>query len=156
LEVRLIRLIDEADWSGIVLASVGVQGKTSGYEYDGYRYVTPGEVAVAKLLDATGVPFTPDVSVKVRHPDWNDILPMVYTPDFVFNGLAYVWMNEDGSREVVHGIEVKHRTKKGDFPTKGLRKIEILRKAKGINIKILDELSVRKLERLPLTPLKSE
>ncbi|MEA3249458.1 MAG: hypothetical protein U9Q03_03810 [Patescibacteria group bacterium] len=145
-------LTDDADWSGILMVSVGVVGKSSGIKYGKYRYVTPGEVAVARLLDSMGVPFTPDVSIKVFHPDWSDTMPMVYVPDFIFDKRACIWTDRDGGREIVHGIEVKHRTRKsGMFPAKGLKKIAVLRKAKGINIKIVDELTVQKLTGLPIT-----
>lgn len=154
-EVTLDDLTDNADWTGIDMNSVGVVGQTHGYEYHGYRYVTPGEVAVARLLDLMGVPFTPDVFIKVKTPLWPGRLPLVYVPDFVLNGRAYVWTEADGSRELIHGFEVKQRSRDGDYPARGMRKIAALREAKGIRIKILDELWIRSQSRLLLAPFDS-
>jgi len=148
----LDNLTDDADWKGIDMSSVGVVGKTHGYEYRSYMYVTPGEVAVAKLLGAQAVPFTPDVFIKIATPLWTEGLPMVYVPDFVFNRRPYVWIDADGHRELIHGIEVKHRGRAGNFPKRGLRKIAVLREARGISVKILDELWVRMQTYLPIEP----
>jgi len=151
----LDNLTDNADWTGIDMDSVGVVGKTHGYEYRGYMFVTPGEVAVARLLDLMGVPFTPDVFIKVKTSLWPGRLPLVYVPDFVLNRRAFVWTDEDGSRELIHGFEVKQRSRDGDYPARGMRKITVLREAKGIRIKILDELWIRDQNCLPIMPLDS-
>ncbi len=152
-EAPLHQLKDKADWTGIVIASVGVQGRTSGYEYGGYRYVTPGEVAIARLLTEQDIPFTPDVQVRIRTPLWKERLPLVYTPDFVFDGQAYIWCDRTGTEEIVHGIEVKGRNRQGRYPRRALEKIKVLREARGINVTLIDESLACRMGALPLTLL---
>lgn len=137
---------DIADWTGIEFASNGVGG---GHRYRGNVYANEHEVLLAKLLRRRGIPYTPHVRIPVRYPD-DRIRP--YHPDFVFNGLPYVWTPPRGGRVVlIHGFEAKAHA---SGPV-GPQKIQLLREQRGIHVLVIDNDLIAKLfnERyLPLEP----
>ena len=151
---------DRADWRGIVMRSVNVGGrnpKSKRLRFDGYNYVTEGEVILARLLTDMGVPFTPDVQTVTEDPDHGN-REVIFVPDFILNQRAYLWTNEDGTTEIVHGLEAK-AARSGRFTRKDLNKVELLRQQRGIHVKLLSIADIKRYERrgsLPLSPLEED
>ncbi len=146
----MTQFIDQADWSDIALKSVSV-GAKGVYSFRGFSYVTPGELAVARILHMKGIKFTPDVFIKLPNSSG---LPFIYVPDFIFNGQAVIWSNSDGSEELIHGLEIKHRTKGGVFPPKGVRKTNTLYERRKIRVRLLCEHEARQTRPLPIRLLR--
>jgi len=129
----MTRLIDEADWSDIAFESVSV-GAKGVHRYRGRSYVTPGELAIARALHVKRIEFTPDVFVSLPVGPG---LPFIYVPDFIFNSQVYVWTEPDGSELLIHGLEIKHRTRSGAFPPKGIYKTDKLYELRKIRVRLL-------------------
>jgi len=154
------RLVDQANWDGVILRSTNVGGtaKNNGSMLvNGVQYVTEGEAVLARLLLRLGIPFTPNVKFVLKAgPGTKDRRDVIYVPDFIFNRVAYVWRNEDGTEEVIHGIECK-----GLHPrrcrTKGSEKVRLLGERYGIRIKMLSTDEIKAFARrkggLPMRPL---
>lgn len=149
------------DWSGIEFKPFCVIcGNSQRYahlRFDGQQYATEHEVMVAMLLTKMGFAFTPNVRCPFLTPPRVANRRIDYiVPDFIFNGDVYVWTNADGTEELIHGIEVKGiSAKRGRFSSKARRKLDELRKQRGISIKLLsnqDAVAWLKRGRLPLRP----
>jgi hypothetical protein len=154
--------VDPAIWDGIDIKSTNVGGRkkdNSSLYFNGVQYVTEGEVLLARLLTAMRVPFTPNVKIILKPPrSAKTNQDVIYVPDFIFNKKAFVWRNEDGSEEIVHGIEAKglHARQK---TAKGKEKVRLLREQRGINVKMLSTDEIRCFSRdggLPMAPLNKK
>ncbi len=152
-------LIDEADWNGIVMRSTKVctgTKKNAHLVLDGQQYATEGELIVARLLTAAGVPFTPNVQFELAADERGRRKHMLYVADFIFNRDAFIWTNPDGSQEIVHGIEAKGLWP--DKKQKAGKKVRALKRQRNINVKLLSTMELREMEKkggLPLEPLPS-
>ncbi|MFH1047723.1 MAG: hypothetical protein V1738_05445 [Patescibacteria group bacterium] len=144
--------IDEADWTGIKFASVSV-GSKGIYCFRGRSYVTPGELAIAQALAIRGIAFTPDVFIQLPSQNPKSSLPFVYVPDFIFNGQPMIWIAPDGTEQLIHGLEIKHRCRDGSFPPKGIRKTGLLYELRKIRVRLLCEHEARLLRPLPIKNL---
>lgn len=153
------QLVDKANWDGVVLKSTNVGGTAKGARgllVNGVQYVTEGEAVLARLLADLEIPFTPNVKFVLKGvPGTKNGHDVIYVPDFIFDRQAFIWRNEDGSEEVVHGIECK-----GLHPrrcrVKGSEKVRLLRLQRGINVKMLSTDEIREFARsgqLPMAPL---
>ncbi len=153
------RLVDDANWDGIILKRTNVGGTSKGDRallVNGVQYVTEGEAILARLLADLGIPFTPNVKFVLKaSPGSKGGQDVIYVPDFIFDRRAYLWRNEDGSVEMIHGIECK-----GLHPrrcrTKGAEKVRLLKTQRGINVKMLSTDEIRSFARsgrLPMTPI---
>jgi hypothetical protein len=152
------QLVDQADWSDVVLKSTNVIGsaKNSQLTHNGYRYATHGELLLAQLLDQLGIPFTPNVRF-----DFDDT-PVkggqktpkgkVYVPDFIFNKRAYVWTDPDtGEQEVIHGLEAKNRCSRTSNP-----KTRLLYGHRKIRVRLICTQDIERFMKagaLPIAPL---
>jgi hypothetical protein len=139
-------LVDMADWSGIAFETNGIGGQLS---YRGNTYANEYEVLLAKLLHHLKVPFTPHVRILLDYPDGRQ---RPYHPDFLFDGLPYVWTSpKNGHRQVIHGIEAKSRASGSLEPEKK----RLLMQQRRINMLILDNRSIERFHEqryLPLAP----
>jgi len=154
--------VDPAVWDGIDIKSTNVGGRkkdNSSLSFNGVQYVTEGEVLLARLLTAMRVPFTPNVKIVLKpSKSAKTKQAVIYVPDFIFNKKAFVWRNENGTEEMVHGIEAKglHPRQK---TAKGREKVRLLREQRGINVKMLSTDEIRAFSRaggLPMTPLNKK
>ena len=156
-------LEDHADWTGINIKRSVVCGKPNRKKgpsmleltVDGVVYATEGEAILARLLAKLGIAFTPNVRICLKTPDDAKRPEVLYVPDFIFDRQAYVWRNDDGTKEVIHGIECKgeHRreaTAKG----RGRDKVRLLRQQRGINVKILSTDEIRVFAQAGALPMK--
>lgn len=145
---------DRADWDGISLESfdVGAGSKPKSLNFKGYQYATQGEVRVARILDHMGIPFTPDVRIRLETPDGRD---RFFVPDFVFDRKPYIWTAR-GKQKLIHGIEAKGKTRGGQFSEKALNNVRTLEAQYGIVILLLSNAQIKsylKKMRLPLHPM---
>ncbi len=148
------RLVDDANWDGIILKRTNVGGTSNcdrALLVNGVQYVTEGEALMARLLADLRIPFTPNVKFVVRSATRD----VVYVPDFIFDRRAYRWRNDDGTEEIIHGIECKglHR-RRGE--TKRTEKVRLLKEQRGINVKVLSTDEIRlfvRYGRLPMVPV---
>lgn len=140
-----MNLQDKADWNGIIFVSNPVGGSLP---YKGNTYANEYEVLLAKLLHHLKIPFTPHVRVMLDYPSG----PRPYHPDFIFDGMPYVWTSpKTGKSEVIHGIEAKSRASGMIEPEKK----RLLLAQRGINVLVLDNNSIQKFHTqryLPLVP----
>jgi len=151
--------VDPADWTGVSVKSTDVGGhskKGLSLVVDGVQYATKGEAIMARLLLDLGIAFTPNVKFVLKAaPGSKTPRSVVYVPDFIFDKKAFIWRNEDGSEEIVHGIEAKG-AHAGHFTPKGREKVRLLRSQRGINVKLMSEDEIREFARqgaLPMRPL---
>lgn len=164
---RLKKTAEEPDWRGIRFVSVGVGGK-SWFEHDGYRYCTPGEMILARLLQRQGIPFTPDIRFTMRNDDSTaKMSEVIYVPDFVFDRTAWTWTEDDGTSYTIHGLEVKaHKPTSGsrmrglpaDAAKRMLKKQALLYRERHVVVIIVSEAEVEAWEAeggLPMEPFDS-
>ncbi len=142
-----LTLRDTANWNGIVFVTTNIGGKLS---YRGISYANGYEVLLAKTLQHMRIPFTSHVRVTLDYPDGKT---RTYHPDFLFDGMPYVWTSpKTGRTEVVHGFEAKSRSGGTVEPEKK----RLLLAQRGINVVILDNAAIERFHaqrHLPLTPL---
>ncbi len=165
---RLKKAVEDPDWSGVDLQSVGVGGKTW-FTFDGYKYCTPGEMILAKLLKERLVPFTADVRFEMKddNPEARRS-KVIYAPDFIFDRTAWLWTEEDGTSFVIHGLEVKAHKPEGGSRMSGLpsdaakrmyKKQALLYKRRRIVVIIVSEAEVEAWERdgnLPISAIDAD
>lgn len=140
-----------ADWRGIVLASSPtIKGKKY-LEFDGYKYCTHGEMELAQVLKARGIPFTPDVEFRLVDDDPNaSRSTTIYVPDFIFDREDWHWVDEDGNRIPIQGFEVKATPpSKGYMPSRGhplggrlFKKQVLLFEQRGILVPVVSDAEV--------------
>jgi hypothetical protein len=146
---------DAADWTGVTFRSidVGAGNKPLRYQHEGYQYATQGEWHLAVLLSQMEIPFTPDVPFGLILPDGR---PRRFVPDFLFNGVPYVWYG--GRRPVlIHGIEAKGKTRQRMFSEKALQNVALLEAQRGVVVKLLSNSTIKQYYnkgRLPLKPFE--
>ncbi len=116
------------------------------HEFNGYCYQTYGEAEVARLLTEMGIDFTPDVTIPIP-PKGGAKKPRSYVPDFVFNGSEYVWTEEDGTEQIIHGIECKGANVKSE-------KARALYGKRGINVIVVFEAEIDFYSRRGRLPLR--
>ncbi|MFH1047724.1 MAG: hypothetical protein V1738_05450 [Patescibacteria group bacterium] len=117
------------------------------HEFAGYRYCTPGEVSLARLLTNMGVAFTPDVEIPLP-PKGGGKKSRAYVPDFLLNGDEYVWTDDDGTEHIIHGIECKGANNPSD-------KAQALYRKRGVHVIVVYEAEIDAYVRrgeLPLVP----
>jgi len=139
-------------WRGIKLVSVDVGVRHDDFLHDGYRYVTIGELRIARLLDKQGISFTPDVQVTMRKFDASSNggrsrKTVIYVPDFIFNRDTYIWTDQDGDEFEIHGIEAK--ASPGAPP-----KVQLLFERRNIRILVLGDKEINAFARNGRLPLK--
>ncbi len=124
----------QPNWKGVQFVSrKNMQGNRR-YEFNGYRYCTPGETVLARLLTTARIAFTPDVTIAIP-PKGSGKKPRSYVPDFVFNGDEYTWTDEDGTEHIIHGIECKGAMRKSE-------KAKSLYGKHGIHIIVVSEAEI--------------
>ncbi|MDD5251236.1 MAG: hypothetical protein PHT12_01210 [Patescibacteria group bacterium] len=152
-------LVDRANWRGVIVESEAVNGGSVDprLRHEGVQYVTEGELLLAKLLCQMSVAFTPNVKFLLA-PSGNKpprgrirFVPVIYVPDFVFNRLGLIWTNEDGTTEIVHGLEAK--SVRSHFKPQALRKARLLAEQRSIHIKLLSETDIRRYAALGTLPI---
>jgi len=137
----------QPNWKDVVFVRRRNMGGDPRYEFRNYLYCTLGEVALARLLTAQGIAFTPDVTISIP-PKGSSQKSRAYVPDFIFNGDEYVWTDEDGTEHVIHGIECKGTMRKSD-------KAKSLYGKRGINVIVVSEAEIDLYTRrgkLPMRP----
>ncbi len=126
------------NWSRIKIVSFDLGVKHDDYLYDGYRYVTRGEMRIAQMLTRQGIAFTPDVEFPMhkrgRNGRWRRC---AFIPDFIFNCDTYIWTDHDGEKFVIHGIEAKSSLK---MP----QKVKMLFDRRNIKILVLSDREINK------------
>lgn len=144
-----LTLQDNANWDGIRFVTTGIGGR---FSYRGIAYANEYEILLAKLLHHMKIPFTPHVHVLLDYPGGKK---RPYHPDFLFDGMPYVWTSpKNGKVEVVHGIEAKSSASGKMEPEKK----RLLYAQRGINVVILDNRSIEKFHderHMPLIPFIS-
>ncbi len=142
-------LRDEADWQGISFVSTNVVGslRKKSLVVDGYQYATEEEAMLAEMLLQQGIQFTPNVSFGIVMPTRGGAT-VPFVPDFIFNGRAYVWSDNDGEI-LVHGLEAKG--KKGKT-----QKVSLLFAQRRVRVLLLRNPVIRRFHDsgnpLPLRP----
>jgi len=156
----MAKFVDAADWSGVPLKShdVGTRAnRKHSYPFGGVCYATEGEMLLAKLLIEMGVPFTPNVQFVLKPPPGRrSRTDVIFVPDFIFNKQAYIWTDENGREELIHGLEAKGMNP-DQFTAKGRAKVRLLRETRGINVRLISTKEIRAYLRsgtLPMRPLK--
>jgi hypothetical protein len=152
-------MIDHADWRGIRIVSRDMGAsvrRRRRFKFGGIQYVTLTERIIAELLTAMDIAFTPNVEICLDRESGK--IPMIYVPDFIFDGEALIWCDEDGEK-LVHGIECKGMTRHVYEQPHSSRKVRRLARERDIVLKMICEeeaLEFQEVGRLPLRPFTDQ